>query len=77
MNVKYPNIEAERIRSGLTQQELSERIGITRKCYYNWQLSGHIPASKILVMADLFDCSTDYLLGRSDMRKYPTSVYPL
>lgn len=77
MPVRYPNIEAERIRSGLTQQELSTRIGITRKCYYNWQLSGHIPASKILVMADLFDCSTDYLLGRSDMRKYPTHAHLL
>ena len=77
MQVRYPNIEAERILNGLTQQELSERIRITRTCYYNRQLRGHIPASKILVIAYLCDCSTDYLLGRSDVRKYPTSVYPL
>lgn len=77
MPVMYPNIETERIHCGLSQEELSEKIGITRKCYYNWQTSGRIPASKISEMADLFDCSTDYLLGRSDVRKYTVRIQRL
>ena len=74
MMIMYPNIETERIRSGLTQKELSEKISITRKCYYNWQANGRIPASKISEMADSFDCSVDYLLGRSDVRKYAATI---
>ena len=77
MPVMYPNIETERIHYGLSQEELSEKIGITRKCYYNLQTSGRIPASKISEMADLFDCSADYLLGRSDVRKYAVRIQRL
>lgn len=72
--IKYPNIESERAYLGLSQDELSEKIGITRKCYYNWQTKGSIPVSKLLEMADLFGCSIDYLLGRSDVRGYAVKI---
>ncbi|WP_295218149.1 helix-turn-helix transcriptional regulator [Ruminococcus sp.] len=74
MKTKYPNIESERSKLGLSKEEFSAKIGITRKCYYNWQTVGRIPASKISEMADLFDCSVDYLLGRSDVRKYAVTI---
>lgn len=60
----YPNIEAERARNAMTVDELSEKLGVTRKTVYNWQRSGHIPAEKLVQMADLFSCTVDYLLGR-------------
>lgn len=60
----YPNIEAERARNAMTVDELSEKLGVTRKTVYNWQRSGHIPAEKLVQMADLFNCTVDYLLGR-------------
>jgi DNA-binding XRE family transcriptional regulator len=65
---RYPNIDAERVKKGLSQEELSKLLGITRKCYYNWQTNGCIPSSKLIELADLFDCSVDYLLGLSDIR---------
>ena len=74
MQAKYPNIDSEMAKLGLSKEEFSKKIGITRKCYYNWQSSGRIPASKISEMADLFDCSADYLLGRSDVRKYAVAI---
>lgn len=61
----YPNIEAERVRHNISQEDLSEKIGFERKSYYNWLTSGKIPANVLIKLADFFNCSTDYLLGRT------------
>lgn len=62
----YPNINAERSRNQLTMEELATKLGVTRKTLYNWMESGNIPQSKLELMADLFHCSIDYLLGRAN-----------
>lgn len=65
-NFRYPNIEAERIRMGLSQTEIICRLGYKeRRTYYNWLKSGNIPIPVLVKMADMFDCSVDYLLGRT------------
>lgn len=70
----YPNIEAERVRKGLSQEELIRELGYKeRKTYYNWLSSGNIPESVLVKMADLFSCSIDYLLARSDTAKVDTA----
>lgn len=61
-NLKYPNIEAERARKGLTKNELAKELGICRKTYDNWVNKGKIPQKKIQHMAKFFCCSVDYLL---------------
>ncbi len=61
--MKYPNIEAERARRGWSATKLCEQLGVNRKTYYNWTRKGHIPQSKLEKLAELFECSTDYLLG--------------
>lgn len=33
---RYPNIDAERARMGLTYEELASYMGVTRKTIYNW-----------------------------------------
>lgn len=62
--MKYPNIDAERARSGMSNDKLAEKLGVARKTLYNWMDNGNIPASALIRMADLFSCSVDYLLGR-------------
>ena len=62
--MKYPNIDAERARKGISQDGLAEELGVTRKTLYNWIEKGSIPASALIRMANLFECSIDYLLGR-------------
>ena len=62
--MKYPNIEAERARIGMSREILAEKLGVTRKTVFNWMESGNIPLGKLIDMADLFGCSIDYLLGR-------------
>lgn len=61
----YPNINAERSRRKLTIEELAKALGVTRKTVYNWMVHGNIPQSKLEKMAEMFDCSIDYLLQRS------------
>lgn len=62
--MKYPNIEAERARRGMSAEDLAQELGVGRKTLYNWTQNGNIPASALVRMADLFQCSVDYLLGR-------------
>ena len=63
--MKYPNIEAERARRGMSNDSLAGKLGVTRKTLFNWVAKGNIPMSALNKMADLFECSIDYLLGRS------------
>lgn len=63
MALYYPNIDAERARHGMTVQELADFLKVSRKTYYNWCRYGRIPQNKIEELADLFNTTTDYLLG--------------
>lgn len=63
--MKYPNIDAERARKGLSNECLAEELGVARKTLYNWLNNGNIPLAALIKMADMFGCSIDYLLGRS------------
>ena len=58
------NIEAERSRAGLTKTELSKKIGVSLTTYANYINGGSIPSKKLLIMADMFGVTTDYLLER-------------
>ena len=62
--MKYPNIEAERSRKGMTMDELARNLNVTRKTVYNWIRRGRIPQTAVEAMSELFDCSIDYLLER-------------
>ncbi len=60
------NIEAERSRNNMSKQEFSKMLGVsttTYKRYINGQ--SPIPSDKIIMMAEYFNCSSDYLLGIS------------
>lgn len=60
------NIEAERVRNGMDKSELSSALKISTRTYHNWQHnSGDIPASKLLKMSEMFNCSIDYLLQQT------------
>lgn len=63
--MRYPNIEAERARAGMTKETLAQSIGISRKTLHNWVVSGNIPLFGLEKMAEIFGCSVDYLLGRN------------
>lgn len=63
----YNNIEAERARKGWTVAELAEKMNISEKTYRNWKDKGHkLDCVELLSLADIFDCTVDYLIGRSN-----------
>lgn len=67
----YPNINAERVRLGLTLSQFAEVLGVTRKTVYNWTTKGDIPQSKLEQMSEMFHCSINYLLDYKPNRKEP------
>ena len=62
------NIEAERGRAQMSKEALSRTLGVTSRTYWNYIASGVIPSDKLVQMARMFGCSTDYLLGLTDSR---------
>ena len=56
-----------REEQGLTQKELSKRLGLNSVTYLHYEKSQREPPLSVLVeMAKYFEVSTDFLLGLSD-----------
>ena len=52
----------------LTQVQLAQLVGCTQPMITIWESGKCEPtASAILKLSDALDCSTDYLLGKTDM----------
>lgn len=52
---------------GLTQEDLAKKIGYTRTAISAWEIGRNEPSySDIVKIADFFNVSTDYLLGKSN-----------
>ena len=57
------NVEAERVRNQLTKEDLSEKLNISLKTYYNWiNEERDVPSKKLKQMAIIFGTSMDYLM---------------
>ncbi len=66
-----PNrIKQLREELNMTQVRLSIELEVTQETVSAYEIGKHYPSVKsLLKMADLFDASMDYILGRSDIRK--------
>lgn len=57
------SIEAERVRNGFSKEDLSKKLGISTKTYYNWiNEETDVPSSALIEMSKLFQTDIDYLL---------------
>ena len=55
---------------GMTQQKLASELSMTQKRISHYEISDHEPNFVALIkIADYFDVSVDYLLGRPDNPK--------
>ena len=60
----------------LTQDELAKKIDTSRSNIANYENDKNMPSVEILEkLAKLFDCSTDYLLGKSNIRNPEIEIY--
>ena len=63
------NIKKLRIARGLNQVEFAKILCVTKQCVSNWENDNVVPSIDMLCkIADFFEVSTDYLLGRSERR---------
>lgn len=73
----YPNIDAERARIGWSRTQLAKYLGVSNGSIKNWiRGTTDLPASKLIKMAQLFHCSTDYLLGLDSGQFAAASDHP-
>lgn len=50
---------------GMTQEELGKRVSVSAQAVSKWEHSDSLPDLPLIVeLANIFDCTTDYLLGR-------------
>lgn len=60
------NLKTLRKQKGLTQQDMGEIINTSRSCISNYESGNRQPDNEtIKLLADYFNVSIDYLLGRS------------
>lgn len=63
------NIKSERVRIGMTQEQLADEIGVHVNSIRMWENGTSLPSAMNLInMSHLFKCSPDYLLGCSEER---------
>lgn len=56
-------IEAERIRKGLTKEELARNLNVSMKTYYNWiNEETDVPGSALVKMSGIFGVKIERLL---------------
>ena len=54
----------------LTQKEFAKILKINERSYQNYEINASTPNFKLLLfIADYFDVSLDYLVGRSDIKE--------
>ena len=63
------NIASERVKLGLSQEQLGSYVGVSRDVVSNWESGNTMPKVSMAVqLADVFGCSLDYLFARSEDR---------
>ena len=65
LNVQFKKIRLDR---GLTQKQVANALGITEQSYQRYEYGKVIPSATVLIsLADFYNVSLDYLVGRSDI----------
>ncbi len=60
-------IKELRTEKNISQKQLAKTIGVTQKAIDYWERAVNEPkASYIIALADFFEVSCDYLLGKKD-----------
>lgn len=56
--------------SDLTQTEIATLLNISQRAYSHYETgSRELPLNILVQLADIFNCSTDYLLGRTNKKE--------
>ena len=54
----------------LTQKQVAEKLNISQRAYSHYEGgSRNIPLNILIQLADIYNCSVDYLLDRTDKKE--------
>ncbi len=63
------NLRNLRIKNKISQENLASIVGVTRGAVAQWENGFNLPSNIALIrIADYFDVSLDYLMGRTEER---------
>lgn len=72
---KLENLKIIREKNHITQTRLSIEMEVSQELISQYELGKSTPTPSMLVkLADFFNCSTDYLLGRTNISKPVSSI---
>lgn len=67
---KYKHIRDLREDADLTQDELAHILNCSQVAYSYYEIGKRdIPTEILIKLADFYDCTVDYLLGRTEKKK--------
>ena len=71
--MQYERIRNLREDSDMTQQQIADKLYVTRRAYSNYEIGiRSIPIEILSKIADIYGTSVDYLIGRTNTKKpYP------
>lgn len=68
--MKFQRIQDLRVDSDLSQKQISEILHISQRSYSHYETGSRgIPIEMLIRLADYYDISVDYLLGRTDRKE--------
>ena len=69
--MKYQRIQDLRIDSDLSQKQLGEVLHISQRSYSHYETGSRgIPVEMLIRLADYYDTTIDYLVGRTDNKEH-------
>lgn len=75
MNTLPDRLKQLRIESNLLQKDIAKKLNITSSAYGFYEQGKRIPDSNTLnSLANFYNVSTDYILGRTDIKELNTSA---
>lgn len=68
--MKFQRIQDLRVDSDLSQKELSDILHISQRSYSHYETgTRNIPIEMLIRLANYYDISLDYLVGRTNHKK--------
>ena len=68
--MKFQRIQDLRIDSDLSQKNIGELLHISQRSYSHYETgSRNIPIEMLIRLADYYDTTIDYLVGRTDNKE--------
>ena len=68
--MKFQRIQDLRTDADMSQKQLSENLHISQRSYSHYETgSRNIPVEMLIRLANYYDISVDYLVGRTDKKE--------